>query len=148
MTLAASWYTGLLFFWYGFVRKSLPDGNVFLKYTLCIVYSAGAMMVPTRFLFIFVQTGIVFSKLVGYHMKEEHEKDYFASLASLCAFPITLVPWVESLACSSFLVHYGGHLIYDLSIPGCFLMYFFIAKMSTHGKVNSVPSKLSKVKAA
>ena len=104
-------------------------------------------MIPARFGFIFVQTGIVFSKMVGYYMNEEHEKDYFSSLASLCAFPITLIPWVESLACSNFLVHYGGHLMYDLAIPGCFLLYFYFVKMNgpypskPSGQVNSVTSK-------
>ena len=33
--------------------------------------------------------------------------------------------WVESISCDTFLVYYGGHLCYDMSIPIATIVFYF-----------------------
>jgi hypothetical protein len=59
----------------------------------------------------------------------EGEKDiFFVWFAVLGSGITTLTTLAEPLLCDSFLVGYGGHILFDFSIPIATYLYFIVAK--------------------
>jgi hypothetical protein len=50
----------------------------------------------------------------------------YALYAAAASLPLKLLAWLESMACGNFIIHYGGHLLYDSYIP-LSLSYFIYA---------------------
>ena len=56
------------------------------------------------------------------------KKTFYYNSGSLASMPIILVSYIEGLACDEILVHIGGHIWYDISIPFCLMAWFFYMK--------------------
>ena len=57
----------------------------------------------------------------------EHDV-FYALYALLYATPVMLATWFEPLACDNFLVQWGGHVLFDFSIPASAFVYFVVAQ--------------------
>merc|ERR1719199_479382 len=121
-----------LLFWYGFMYAIFKNQKTF-QYTLTVVCASAGFAVPARFGFTYVQTALTFCFMIGLMV---NKKDKYYTLQGLIFLPISFVPWIEATQCSNFLVHYGGHLWYDMSIPICILIYFYIVKSSSESEAD------------
>ena len=59
--------------------------------------------------------------------KSANVKDRYYDMESvLVDIPILLMTYVESITCDDFLVHYGGHVWFDMAVPFGFIVYYII----------------------
>ncbi len=54
--------------------------------------------------------------------------EYYPVFAALVSAPIMIVAFAEPLLCDNLLIRYGGHIVFDYSIPLATLGYYFLAK--------------------
>jgi len=80
---------------------------------------------PPQYLFTYANTVLFFSG-VGSEMFCKSKDRFYDMHALLCALPPAIVAWLEPLTCDNFLVNWGGHLWFDLSIPFGVMMYYCI----------------------
>lgn len=40
--------------------------------------------------------------------------------------PILLMTFSEAMTCDSFLIHYGGHVWFDMAVPFGFIVYYLV----------------------
>jgi len=96
----------------------------------CLLHTlALAALVPPLYLFTYVNT-VLFFNLTGGRLfgTAAEEKDSFYDLeALLVSTPVAIVTWLEPLLCDSFLVRWGGHVWFDISIPAGAIVYFCLA---------------------
>jgi hypothetical protein len=89
-----------------------------------------AAWVPPLYLFTYVNT-VLFFNLTGRRLMgtPRGEKDVFYDLeALLVSLPVAVVTWLEPLLCDAFLVRYGGHVWFDVSIPAGATLYLLLAR--------------------
>ena len=56
-------------------------------------------------------------------------KDYYYDLSVIViGVPVTLITWLEPILCDSFLVNWGGHVWFDVSLPASMLIFLCIVK--------------------
>jgi len=109
-------FVGLVF-WFPMIKSfldHLSSGAVF-GMSLLVTW-VGHLFVPDLFGFMYVQTviGIMF----GFQQLLQKDKNHFAYMIfPVITFPLSIIPWFESMACSSWFMKYGGHVLYDVSIP-------------------------------
>ena len=111
-------------FWWGFMYVIFKKSKS-LQFVFTIASCIGNFILPAKFVFTYIQTTITLSHMFSLTI---NEKDKYYTMQAFVLLPIGFVPWIEATQCSNFLVHYGGHLWYDMSIPICLLIYFYIAK--------------------
>jgi hypothetical protein len=46
----------------------------------------------------------------------------------LIGLPIISATFIEPILCDTFLINWGGHLLFDASIPLSVILYFIVAK--------------------
>ena len=86
-------------------------------------------LVPANLGLAFVSTAVVLFGGIGAMIQKETNK-YYEAASVLIGFPISVMAWVEGLTCDSFLVHYGGHVWYDVTIPLSMIAYLVHVKIS------------------
>ena len=94
-------------------------------------------IVPYKFTFTYVNTAITLSFIVSQMLRE---KDEYYTMQAWIFLATNIAPWMEALACTNFLVHYGGHFWFDMSIPLCSFAYYFILRSSVDSKGNLISS--------
>ena len=45
------------------------------------------------------------------------KNEYYNATSLFIVGPVGVIAWIEGLACESFLIHYGGHFWYDMTVP-------------------------------
>ena len=82
---------------------------------------------PTRFFFTHVLKAVLVGSAIRWLMRPRGEKSkYYTYEAWLVDVPILVMTYFEAVTCDSFLVHYGGHVFFDLVVPFGFIVYFSI----------------------
>ena len=71
--------------------------------------------------------------------KIEKKFDYCA--LSVASMAISLVPWIESMACESVASKFGGHLMYDLSIPIFFMVAYVTSWIHLNKHSNGIKTQ-------
>ena len=126
-----AWHAKVLFtlalFWFSLTvacRETL--GNVGHACMALGFLGGHYYFVPSEVAFAYVQTCIILmlsiTELVG------PKYDHYNAIALICRLPVCIIPWVEAMACESFLVHIGGHFWYDMTIPLGLTAYVFYLK--------------------
>ena len=54
-----------------------------------------------------------------------------SSGAVLIALPVMLAAWIEPIFCDNWLIDWGGHVWFDISVPACILLYYAIVVLFT-----------------
>jgi len=63
------------------------------------------------------------------------DKDIYYDLSTLIvSIPVGLAGWVESITCEYFLINFGGHFVYDMTINIGLFAYFAIVMAINGGK--------------
>ena len=51
-------------------------------------------------------------------------RDRYYDASAWVGVPIMAITWLEPLTCDSFLVRWGGHVWFDVSIPLAYFLYY------------------------
>ncbi|CAJ1932324.1 unnamed protein product [Cylindrotheca closterium] len=107
----------LFLFWCGLLKGAMPKSSNGTIALFSLPAVLGQLVVKEVFSFGYVQA--VLSVAFTYtQLNLTSDLKNYGYLANSIAFTVvSLVPWIESTACQSFVSKLGGHLIYDVSIP-------------------------------
>eukprot|EP00040_Diaphanoeca_grandis_P025762 m.143207 g.143207 ORF g.143207 m.143207 type:complete len:273 (+) comp30301_c0_seq2:61-879(+) len=112
-------------FFFAFTNPHWPSKTfVFVQSVLNTYLSL--YVVPLLYAFTFVNT-IIFFNINLSRVALEKNKDRFYNAASMSGVLPMLVTWFEPLFCDAFLIDWGGHVWFDVSIPVANILYFFVA---------------------
>jgi hypothetical protein len=81
--------------------------------------------IPSLYGFTFVNT-IIFLNIVLSRVILVENKDRFYNATAMMGLLPMIVTWCEPLFCDAFLIDWGGHLWFDVSIPTSTVIYFFV----------------------
>ena len=114
-------------FWFGFMWGFHPQ-----KPTLAIFFSLGYGLfhffcVPGLYAFTYVNCMLGFHFAV-YNLLYSEKGEHYNAYVLFFAVPVSVVAWVEALACEQALQPIGGHLVYDLSIPVSMLAFYLYVR--------------------
>jgi len=142
--LLASQVTNVVF-WLCLLKASMPNvknGWIVLASAASI---AAQLFVPQIFGFTYVQTVLMIAFSVNQLLRDVSEKDFhYALYPAMVGFPLTLIGWMESTQCTSFVKDsLYGHLAYDGYIPLSMLGWYLACylKASAAAKTSSTKKK-------
>ena len=92
-----------------------------------IIHSVVTIVIcPIKYHFAYVTAVITMNSLISALLFFKH-KDYYYDLSVIViGVPVTLITWLEPILCDSFLVNWGGHVWFDISLPASMLIFLFI----------------------
>lgn len=125
----------LYLFWYYLIKAAYLNGTRKYWAINSIIHTVTlSVVVPINHSFTYVQTILMLTAAISeYHLED---KDiYYDIKAFIVHLPITLVGWVEALFCDSFIKYYGGHLLYDTTIPISIITYHLILYFYNKNKI-------------
>ena len=104
-------------FWVGILKGIVPRVPIRTCFIMAIPIVIGSLFVRANLGFAYVQA-VITVVFVSTQLTLPKEKKGFVYAAFAVSFiPVTIVPWIESMACQSIASKLGGHLIFDVSIP-------------------------------
>eukprot|EP00040_Diaphanoeca_grandis_P025761 m.143203 g.143203 ORF g.143203 m.143203 type:complete len:271 (+) comp30301_c0_seq1:68-880(+) len=116
----------LLFgFFFTFTNPHWPSKPFVLVQCVFDTY-VSLYVIPLLYVFTFVNT-IIFLNIILSRVILEENKDRFYNASSMLGFLPMIVTWCEPLFCDAFLIDWGGHLWFDVSIPTSMVIYYGIA---------------------
>ena len=122
-------FTMITFFFYGlfYPLKRLYGSSVVHMVVVMINAFVGYLIVPGNLGLAYVSTSVTLFQAIGALLDKEPTKEYLAA-SVIIGLPVSAAIWVEALMCDSFLVQFGGHLWYDLTIPISMMIYLIYVK--------------------
>jgi hypothetical protein len=131
--MSALHFVGLFVFWYAFIRSIGQSSSYGTVITLSMIYNViNFFLVPTKFGFTYVQTILLMT--ASLFAITSPKRKYYVAEAFLVNLPVGLVSWVEAIGCDAFLVKFGGHLWYDMSIPISFCLFLTYVALQESSK--------------
>lgn len=116
-------------FWYGFIRAIHSTLSLKKHISMSIFISSVQLFVPIQFGFTYVQTILLLLSAMNELCRKREEKDiYYHLKACIVNAPIGVAGWIEAYTCDIFLIHMGGHIWYDCTIPISIMSYYYISK--------------------
>jgi len=137
----------LVIFWVGLLKASMPQSSVSkVVVPLALVSTILNMVVPPQFGFTFVQTVLLFAFSLNQLMRPTHEKTIeYARYPMYVGVPLSFISWLESTQCENFVIHYGGHLLYDAWVPISMITFYLVCYMDVQKK-NQTTTTQQKIK--
>ena len=122
-------FTIVTFFFYGlFYPLKRQSGSAVIHMIVVMINAlVSYFIVPTNLGLAYVSTSVTLFGAIGSLLDSEPIKEYLTA-SVIIGFPVSSAIWIEALMCDSFLVHIGGHLWYDLSIPLSMMAYLVYVK--------------------
>ena len=116
----------LYFFWYYLIKAAYLNGSRKYWTINAIIHSLTlSIFVPVNHSFTYVQTILMLTAAISEYSLSN--KDIYYDIKALVVhLPITIVGWLEALYCDDFIKYYGGHLIYDTTIPVSIITYHLL----------------------
>lgn len=99
---------------------------------------AGIIFVRTNMTLGYVQAVIAMAAASEKLNDSKVKKNFDYCALSVASMAISLVPWIESMACESVASKFGGHLMYDLSIPIFFMVAYVMSWMHFNKDSNGI----------
>lgn len=118
-------YLVLMGFYFSFTHL-MTRSPLWLSVLQTVLHTYVTTIIPEILVFGYVNAVIVFNLNIAALMSEDRDIFYFLE-AVVIGIPITLATYLEPLLCDNFLINWGGHIIFDLSIPLGVIMYYFVA---------------------
>eukprot|EP00980_Cylindrotheca_fusiformis_P018222 scaffold5901_cov116-Cylindrotheca_fusiformis.AAC.15 len=122
----------LLCFWFGMLKGSIPKFSNATISMLAVLATIGHMHVKAIFVFGYVQAVVVIAFAAAQVGLPDNDKDFGYFATSAANTVVTLMSWVEAFACQSVASKFGGHLIYDASIPICLGLSYVASWLHYH----------------
>ena len=113
----------LYYFWYFLVKVAYLNGNIFrwrisaIIHTILITFA-----VPFNYSFAYVQTSLMLTASLS-ELNSDNKNIFYDIKAIIVHLPVTIIGWIEAVHCDNFIEKYGGHLIYDTTIPLSMITY-------------------------
>ena len=127
----------LYYFWYFLVKAAYLNGTTLqwrinsIIHTILITF-----LIPFNYSFTYVQTSLMLTASLS-ELKMNNKNIFYDIKAIIIHLPITIIGWIEAVFCDNFIEKYGGHLIYDTTIPLSVITYHGILySMYTKKKEN------------
>jgi len=127
----------LVIFWVGLVWASMPQSKKSLVILVSILAYLGQQLTTAAMVFTYVQTVLILSFSLNQTRLETQEKStyFYAIYPLVVSFPTTLVGWIESTQCSSFVREkFYGHLIYDGYIAVSMVVWYLMCYIHVRSK--------------
>jgi hypothetical protein len=116
-----------LVFWFGLLKGACPKLPLSKIGMLAMFIVYGSLFVRNVLGFAYVQAVITVAFSGTQLMLPEDEKNFVFAANSVAGFVISLIPWVESTLCHRVLAKFGGHLVYDISIPIALIVAYCVS---------------------
>lgn len=113
-------------FWFFLIKAAYLNGTMnkwkihALFHTICLNF-----FIPKYYSFTYVQTTLMLIASIS-ELNSINKDINYNIKALIVHLPITFVGWIEAVYCDHFIHKYGGHLIYDTTIPISIILYVFI----------------------
>ena len=127
----------LYYFWYFLMKAAYLNGTILhwristIIHTILLVFA-----VPFNYSFSYVQTSLMLTASLS-ELNLDNKNIFYDIKAIIIHLPITIIGWIEAVFCDNFIEKYGGHLIYDTTIPLSVITYHGILYlMYTKNKQN------------
>ncbi|GMH90976.1 hypothetical protein TrVE_jg13151 [Triparma verrucosa] len=120
-----------LFFYMMFL--SIPTISPSSHITLSLLYgTSNILLIPPTFSFTFVQSTLLLT--VGYYdLLSPSKPELYNPWSIIVNTPISFIGWLEAFKCEDGVKYFGGHFIYDATIPVC--LWLFVEWTSRVNKV-------------
>ena len=122
-------------FWYALIKAAYLNGNLLRWRINSVIHTLMATFFVSRhYSFTYVQT--VLMSVGSLSELNETDKDvYYDIKAGIIHLPITMIGYIEAVYCDSFVKKYGGHLIYDTTIPISVILYYTVLYFMNKDKI-------------
>ena len=120
----------LFVFWYALIKAAYSHGGNHLRWaTNSLIHTVVlGWAIPMNHSFTYVQTTLMLIASMS-ELNIPDKDTYYDIKAALVHLPLTIVGWIESIYCDSFVKRIGGHLIYDTTIPLSVISYHYVIYM-------------------
>lgn len=112
-------------FFFSFVCLMTPS-PYWLGAVQSVLHTIVLTKIPRILSFTYVNTVIGFNLSIGQMLTAPRDV-YYVLYPALYAGPVLIATLLEPLLCDSLLVHWGGHILFDLSIPFGTVLYYLVA---------------------
>ncbi|KAL7525543.1 hypothetical protein ACHAWF_001410 [Thalassiosira exigua] len=106
-------------FWCGLLKGVVPSsmsGRQLVALSVAVDY-VGRSYVPKNLGFGYVNAVLALVSACKSATIPEEEKGYSYAAFSAVGLVLSIIPWIEAMACQSVASKLGGHLIFDVAIP-------------------------------
>ena len=110
---------GFVIFWLCILKAAMPKLSM-VKGVLplsMLSWLTGLIFIKSSFQFTYVQTVLLIAIAVNQLCLPKEDKGFAFLVYGIVGLPVGIVGWMESVLCSSTIIHYGGHVLYDAYIP-------------------------------
>jgi hypothetical protein len=122
-------YVVLAGFYFSFTHLMTPS-PLWLSLLQTVFHTYVTTLIPPIMIFAYVNLVITFNLSIAQILTAPRDIFYLLNTL-LIGTPIIIATFVEPLFCDSLLINYGGHIIFDVSIPlGVILYYIVVIQMS------------------
>ena len=133
---------GFLIFWIGLLKASMPKTPFKGIMVLSVLSYFGNLSVAPSFGFTYVQTILLLAFSLNQILRPKDEKGFaYLMYGIIVSLPLGLVGWLESTQCQSFVIHYGGHLLYDACIPLGMVAFYLLCYYNRENDVVKISKK-------
>ena len=118
----------MLIFWGGVIWGSMPQSKTVYIVAVIVLAQLGLNLMPVHLAFTYVQTVLVVCFSLNQTNVNDSDKDFsYALHPFVIEIPTTLVGWIESTQCSSFVRStFYGHVIYDGYIAVSVIVWYLM----------------------
>jgi len=139
--LSGAAFLALLPVWWTFMRDKSRSTRTTLAFAL-FHNTLQIFVLPTRFFFTHVLMAVLLGSALRWLRKPATMKNkYYAMESWLVDVPILLASFGEAMACDSVLMHYGGHVWFDIVVPVGFTAYLGILLLIGDSDIRTVEKK-------
>ena len=121
----ASIYVVIIPFYFSFIHL-MTESPLWFSVFQTLFHSYVTAAVPQILVFTYVNTVLTFNITLNGLLTDKRDI-FFALRALMIGLPITVISFIEPIFCDSFLIDWGGHIIFDSSIPIAVICYFVVA---------------------
>jgi len=113
----------LYYFWYFLVKAAYLNGTILQWRISAIIHTILiTFVIPFNYSFTYVQTTLMLTASLS-ELKLNNKNLFYDIKAIIVHLPVTIIGWIEAVFCDNFIEKYGGHLIYDTTIPLSVITY-------------------------
>jgi hypothetical protein len=119
-------YVVLVPFYFSFLHI-MTSSPLWVSIIQTVVHTVATASVPHILVFTYVNTVITFNLTLDKFLTSPRDV-FFVLRGLLIGLPIISATFIEPILCDTFLINWGGHLLFDASIPLSVILYFIVAK--------------------
>jgi len=139
--LSCAAFAALMPVWWTFMRDKSRSTATTLAFTL-MHNTLQVFFLPTRFFFTHVLMAVLLGSALRWLSRPATMKNkYYAMESWLVDVPILLASFGEALTCDSVLMHYGGHVWFDVVVPVGFTVYVAILLLTDDAHAQAAKKK-------